>query len=502
MARARLAGVVLVAGLTLALVAGCRSSSSDKAGGQQAQKPRVLTMADVGAAPGELLGFAAEAARLSRGTIRIEFKGSWRLGERKPEIGAIGDIRAGKADLGWTGSRAWDSVGIKSFRALNAPLLIDSYPLEEQVVRNPLVQPMLQSLQPLGLVGLGVLPGGMRRPLGTRQPLVRPADFAGRTIAVQGSRVADETMRALGAKSVWIPAGNPNIRPFDGAETRVGFELYGSVAKGEYLAANVDLWPRPLVLFANRKVFESLTRDQQRALRQAPANVVSDQIKLDQDDDAEASGNLCRGGQLTFVSASPADLAALRRAVQPVYDELERDPGTREAIATIERLKRDSPTPPDALPACHRRGREGTGKATPIDGVYEMTTTRSAAAPDFNAGNWGKQIFAFDRGRWAYTQENKYACTWGYGTFTVTAHEMAWTVTDGGASGPNIAKNNPGELFRFGWSLYRDTLRVTPVKGAISPENVLAKPWRLISATPSRSYLSKRCHPPASALPR
>ena len=86
MARTSRAGVVLVAGLVLALVAGCRSSSSDKAGGQQAQKPRILTMAD-GGNPEELEAFAAEVSRLSGRTIRIEFKSNWRQGQRRERYG-------------------------------------------------------------------------------------------------------------------------------------------------------------------------------------------------------------------------------------------------------------------------------------------------------------------------------------------------------------------------------------------------------------------------------
>jgi TRAP-type C4-dicarboxylate transport system substrate-binding protein len=496
------AGVVLVAGLALALVAGCRGSSSDKAGGQRAHAPRILKMADPVRDPLELEGFVKAVARLSGGTIRIQLR-TWRQGQAAYENGLIRDVRAGKADLGVAGSRAWDSVGVQEFRALHAPFLIDNYPLEETVVQSALVKQMLRDLQPLGLVGLGVLPGQMRRPFGTQHPLVEPADFADLTIAVQQSRVADETMRALGAKAVWVPTNRINVKRFGAIETRVstidGF-LYD--AKGDYLSANVDLWPRPLVVFANRGAFDSLSSAQQHALRQAAARVIPDQIALDRQSDREASADICRRGLLTFATASREDLAALRRAVQPVYDDLERDAGTRTAIATIERLKRDEPAPSDTLPACPTGHQQATGSPTPIDGVYEMTTNKDAAGLGSFAENWGKWIFVFDRGRFADTQENKEACTWGYGTFTVDRHEMAWSFTNGGGIAPNGAENKPGEFFRFGWSRYRGTLTVTPVKGATSPSNFRAKPWRLVSTTSSRRYFSKRCPPPAPALAR
>ena len=78
----------------------------------------------------------------------------------------IRDVEAGKADLGWAGSRAFDNVGVQSFDALHAPLLIDNYPLEHKVLESPLCHEMLEGLEPVGLVGIGILPGPMRKPLG------------------------------------------------------------------------------------------------------------------------------------------------------------------------------------------------------------------------------------------------------------------------------------------------------------------------------------------------
>jgi hypothetical protein len=118
------------------------------------------------------------------------------------------------------------------------------------------------------------------------------------------------------------------------------------------------------------------------------------------------------------------------------------------------------------------------------------------------AENYGNWIFVFDRGRFAITQEYEDACTWGYGRYTVHDHRMAWAFTDGGGIAPNNAENKPGEFFRFGWSRYRDTLALTPVRGAISPFNFRGKPWRRVSATPSARFLSQRCPPPARALAR
>jgi TRAP-type C4-dicarboxylate transport system substrate-binding protein len=79
---------------------------------------------------------------------------------------------------------------------------------------------MLPPLRQIGLVGLGVLPGPMRKPLGAGRPLLEPADYAGLKFGVQQSRVADATMRTLGAEPVWFPSGD-EINRFDGVEQHI-----------------------------------------------------------------------------------------------------------------------------------------------------------------------------------------------------------------------------------------------------------------------------------------
>ena len=49
------------------------------------------------------------------------------------QAGTLEDVKTGKVDMAWVGARAFDTVGVTSFQALVAPLLIDSYDLEAKV---------------------------------------------------------------------------------------------------------------------------------------------------------------------------------------------------------------------------------------------------------------------------------------------------------------------------------------------------------------------------------
>src|SRR5689334_24616926 len=145
--------VVLLA--MMAVLAGCTGPGLDKAGGTRARQPVVLTLANFIGESAELDGFAGEVRRLSAGMMRIDIRSRWRPGQVDSENGLIRDVGAGKAGLGVAGSRAWDSVGVSSFRALSAPLLITSYALQDRVLRSPMTGQMLRGLRPLGLAGIG-----------------------------------------------------------------------------------------------------------------------------------------------------------------------------------------------------------------------------------------------------------------------------------------------------------------------------------------------------------
>ena len=345
--RPKTACAVLSVALAALIVAGC--GGSDKAGGARESEPTVLTLANGNGDSTSLAPFAAAAAKLSDGTLRIEFENSWRADETDFEAGVIQDVRAGKADLGWAGSRAFDDVDVPSFDALHAPLLIDSYPLQRKVLQSGLVPEMLDGLEQLDLVGIGILPGPLRKPLGVSR-LLGPQDYVGTNIAYQRSQVAEQTLEALGARGGEIPAEG-SVAGFDGVEQHVGSiagNRYDRTAT--YLAANVNLWPRPVVLFMNAKAFAGLDETQRDALRDAARAALPATAELEQGGDEEAAAILCRRG-VKFVTADAADLAALEAAVQPVYDRLERDAETKAAIAQVRAISAAAASPPDA-PVC------------------------------------------------------------------------------------------------------------------------------------------------------
>jgi TRAP-type transport system periplasmic protein len=594
--------VAVLALLALALAA-CAGSSEDKAGGAGKAEPRVLTLANgIGGTPlPQLSSWAEEVSRLSNGTLTIEFENEWRAGEPHSEAATLEDVKTGKVDMAWVGARAFDTVGVTSFQALVAPLLIDSYDLQAKVFQQGIPQQMLEDVGELDLVGIGVLPGPMRKLLGVSKPFVRPADFEGEVVGYQESAVADASLRTLGATPRPVPGG-AELDGLDAYEQQLSSIQDNSYDSGaEYVTANLNLWPRPLVIVIDNEVFASLKTDQQSALRDAVSAAIPEALAASQAEDEVAAPILCRRG-LTFSTASESDLSELRAALEPVYSDLTNDPDTSGYIAAITDLKTEIAASAEA-PVCDAEGTEPASSGaipegkyettvteanwreqglpsstvgvfrmvfedgevsildppdyeigfrasynvfrdqieavgdpdtvtarwsfdgknlrfsdvdscegpsctpdggadpytvvwgsnpwvrvaaepTPIDGVYELTTTvedlRATGAPDVVIENYGRFRWVLDGGRFEMMQKNGASDRWAKGTYVVRDDMVELTVEESGGVSPNDYRETKGEVFTYTWSLYRDQLTLGAVEGAISPEPFLAKPWTRI----------------------
>lgn len=400
MSRIGVRGVALTAVIAHAAV-GCTGGggSMDKAGGSG--EPAVLRMANTYGDLGDLPAvqyFVDRVGELSGGDVRIEVVDSWGGFASDAEQQVVRDVAAGEGvDLGWVGTRAFDTMGVKSFQALTAPMLVDSYALQNAVIESGVPQQMMQELDEVGVVGLGVLADGLRKPIGVTGPIVRPADWRGITFGAVRSNGHADAIRALGATPVHV-FGAGREEALDGGMIQ-GFEFnlynYGRDPKlqrlAPYVTANVNLWPLMDVLLANPARFAELSAEQRGWLREAGRDAAARSTVL-ADTDAQTMSVSCRTGA-RFADASQADLAALRDAFAPAYANLQLDPETKSFIERIEALKESTPAevglsiPPNCTGKAPEQPVGGSGNAPAyLNGTYRYEITldegRQAGDPE------------------------------------------------------------------------------------------------------------------------
>jgi hypothetical protein len=331
---------------------------------------------------------------------------------------------------------------------------------------------MAAGLAPLGLVGIGVLPGDLRPLLSSKKPFRTPADFAGASLAISKSAVSDLTFRVLGATTRAIAiGGGASIDGFDAVEVPIeGISGNGYDKVGRFVTANVRLWPRPIVVFMSMDTFAKLTAEQQTLLRNAVRKAIPGTLERVKTVEKEAVVVSCRNG-VQFGEASDQDRAALRAAVEPVYVELEREPLTKRLIDGILQMK-SAITPVDQDITCGPGPSQspGASEVTAVDGVWEACPTEldilaAGGEPGEAKENAGCTTLTFHRG--AFREIGASAATNQPGTYLVSSDRIT------------IERSN-GEVFDFTWSVFRDalTFQQSPVPGAISPSPWLARPFR------------------------
>lgn len=460
----------VVAAAAVALIAAASASAGsgpDKAGGRKQPskpvgKPVTLVLASGDGAFAD--AYAAAVARLSGGTIRIDVRVA-RVLQANYERFTVEDVRRGKAQLGSVAARIWDTMGASSMRALVAPLLVDSLALQKRVLESPLAGQMLAGLDRAGVVGLALTPGPLRRPLGVTRPLRGPQDYRGATVGIKFGGVARSTFETLGAKVTGYTRGQAL---FDGAELDLK-----TIADADYdrrakeITANVVLWARPQTVFANRAAFARLTPSQRAILRRAGREAIGPEAARIEKEQKEALAVICDRSPDVLTTASGSELAALRRAIQPVYAALERDPQTKRMIAEIRRLHASGSQDEAEPPRC-----SGTADTAALEGTWQSTVSHdemlAQGASQAEAATYsGTGTLELKGGRWSFRGERA-AVT---GTYTVGGDILRLTMRTCTAN-----PCSPGKTTEYTWNVYRDTLSLARYSNFRFWPRLLAKP--------------------------
>jgi hypothetical protein len=257
---------------------------------------------------------------------------------------------------------------------LLAPFLIDSYELEAEVFNKGIPDQMLAGMDEEGLVGLGILPGPMRRVVGVKDAFTTVKAFEGQQIAMYDSALAEQTLAALGATARAMPVGG-DLDGYDAVELNLAsVKGFGYASVVDSIAANVNLWPRPQVLLISQARFDQLSPEEQQILRAATNSMRAGSLEDLGAEDQKALSVLCKT-DVSFPVAKAADLRALEAAVGSVHQGLRADPDTARWVNEIAGLKSAVAAPPEVA-SCDKAKQSSQAAGIP-DGTYTRTITQA-----------------------------------------------------------------------------------------------------------------------------
>lgn len=456
---------MLVLGAMVVFVgSGCSANdqSADKAGG--AGPPVVLRMANLDSnldySPA-IAYFVARVEEVSGGDLRIDVVNEWGGFAGDAEQQVVRDVADGKVDLGFAGTRVFATLGVDDFEALEAPMLIDSYALEDAVVTSDISARVLAGLDGVAVKGLGLLARALQKPISVDGPLVEPSDWRRITFGVYPSKSQEAGIRALGASPMEVSNGTNRDRALrDGDIQGFALGLRGywlnipEYDLAPYVTANVSLWPQMDAIFANPDRLASLTDEERGWLAQAASDAASRSAEL-ADRDQDLLEELCDSGS-RFANADAGDLAALREGFAPTFATLEQNARTKALIDQIEELKASTPAEPAlAIPAgC--AGKAPT-QASPVDGeatsVLNGTYRWTVSEEDALANHW-------------VDHSAEYLSTFPW-TFTMTMQDGIWNLAHTEHSEPQTDGENQtysveGDRITFSWGQNLLTFTFSP----------------------------------------
>lgn len=440
--------VAVLAALVAGTIAGCDvTAGATKAGGAATPVTLRLGTDDESSGPtGRVIkAFAEQVREMSGATIRIEpvFSAGKSGGDTKDWDQRVARmVVAGKLEMGLIPSRAWDTEGVTSLKALSAPLLLSSQALVDEVVRSDVAGDMLAGLQPAGITGLALVPEGLRHVFSHGSPLVSPKTFAGTTIRTPRSETGYAMFRAWGATPDDLVEDALNEAASSGSLSGVDSSFaraQGLPGPPTTVAANLTTSANVQTLVVQSPVIKGLTRGQADMLRKA-AIAARDAVLADPPDEAAlARAHCANGGRV--VAADAADLTALEVAARPVYAELERDPTTKAGLARIAQMKTKvapaasiAPCEPETgtpQPSTRAAGTADTSGTFPV-GVYRMEVSEKTLVREgmtqADAGNHaGIWTLTFEGGRLVVSDRRSRDSkeSTGEGTYCVTADRVS-----------------------------------------------------------------------------
>jgi TRAP-type C4-dicarboxylate transport system substrate-binding protein len=390
---------------------------SDKAGGDAPTITlRLATMEGRGAPYTDTVEeFARQVADRSGGELRIKIIWGGAAGTYGPraeqDVAAL--VQSGKLASALIPTRAWDELGVTSLQALQAPFLVSSDHLVEQIVQSELADEMLSGLDKAGVVGLTLIPEGLRHPVSFSRPFVTTEDFAGAKIRAPLSKASYRLLEALGTKPVDICCDEFSQAVANGSITGAesAFVLVGNLPSPGTFTANITFYPKVNAIVMNDNAFNRLSDEQREILRTAAGETLRQTLR-NAPSEAESAALYCRNGG-TIAFASDADIAALEQAAQPLYEALEADAQTKELIRQIRRMKEQLSGGRDPLPKACAPASGGAVPTTPSgpapsqfpEGVYRADLPpeyliQKGMDPVTAHQLGGIRTLTFENGRW------------------------------------------------------------------------------------------------------
>jgi C4-dicarboxylate-binding protein DctP len=291
-----------------------------------AQQPIMLKFSHV-VAPDTPKGKGAEkfkrlAEKYTGGKVKIEVYHNSTLYKDKEELEAM---QLGAVQMLAPSNSKFGPIGIREFEVFDLPYILRNKAALRKVTDGPLGKRLLTLFEPKGMVGLAYWDNGFKL-MSANKPLRAPEDYKGLKFRIQSSKVLEAQFRALGSI--------PQVMAFsevyqalqtgvvDGQENTASNMYTQKMHEVQKFTTLTDHGYIGYVVVANKKFWDGLPVDIRNQLEQAMSDATAFANDISEKENADALEEMRKSGRTTIIVPTAAENEAMRKAMQPIYQEM------------------------------------------------------------------------------------------------------------------------------------------------------------------------------------
>jgi TRAP-type transport system periplasmic protein len=265
--------------------------------------------------------FKAEVERRTDGAIQVEVVYDMKLGSI---LDIVQKVRAGAVFATWLPTTYLSRL-VPEVDAINLPFVFNSYEEVLQVLDGPTGALIKAKLDAKGFTTLALMNSGGRNVMNAKRPLTAPADFKDLKLRLAPLEILHATFRAFGTTTF-----NTDTKDtydalqqglFDGMDIPyVIMNAYGFADNQKYISNTMHLMD-PDILVANKRMFSSLSREHQQAIRES-ARIARDWERKKVHEAQETALAALKTKGLQFVPVPRETRLALRRVAAGVIHKM------------------------------------------------------------------------------------------------------------------------------------------------------------------------------------
>ena len=219
------------------------------------------------------------------------------------------------------------------------PFLFHSKEHMRATLDGPIGEEILKSCESQGFVGLAFYDSGARSLYTAKKPVKTLADAKGLKVRVQQSDLWVALLEAMGANATPMPMGEVytalKTGLVDAAENNIPSYESGRHFEAAKFYSKTEHSMAPEMLLFSKRVYDTLSPEDQKALRQAAKESVPVQRKA-WDEREEKSLAVVKAGGAQIIEV---DKASFQAAMKPVYDKFITDAKMKDMVQKIQSAK-------------------------------------------------------------------------------------------------------------------------------------------------------------------